>query len=237
VRRQAAFHSTLVICVSRSQKPMQSASVLPPPPGALGADSLGLPDAVLGDSARLGWVTPPVANCVGSCGESGGIGASSGMGAAIADGGVVASGGGGDGEVLVPGISRGDGMVPQKGCHLWQLCRRGHAWAGACRRSVRRDVGDRGGRAARDCIGHLEPRADLGWSGGGMGARQTSPWRVRRCHVRRRRGWAGSVATCPPERGLHRTTAHGKAAAINGRSCRKHAHTVRFRQHPTISAG
>jgi hypothetical protein len=94
---------------------MQSASVLPPPPGALGADSLGLPDAVLGDSARLGWVTPPVANCVGSCGESGGIGASSGMGAAIADGGVVASGGGGDGEVLVPGISRGDGMVTAEG--------------------------------------------------------------------------------------------------------------------------
>ena len=36
VRKQAAFHSALVIWVSRSQNPMQSASVLPPPPCALG---------------------------------------------------------------------------------------------------------------------------------------------------------------------------------------------------------
>ena len=42
VRRQAAFHSALVMCVARSQKPMQSCKVLPPPPGGLGADSLGL---------------------------------------------------------------------------------------------------------------------------------------------------------------------------------------------------
>ena len=53
VRRQAAFHSVLVMCVSRSQKPMQSASDLPPPPGALGANSLGLPGEVPGESARL----------------------------------------------------------------------------------------------------------------------------------------------------------------------------------------
>ena len=43
VRAQAAFHSALLMCVSRSQNPMQSASDLPPPPGALGADSLGWP--------------------------------------------------------------------------------------------------------------------------------------------------------------------------------------------------
>ena len=46
VRRQAARHWALVMCVAASQKPMQSASDLPPPPGALGADSLGLGDAL-----------------------------------------------------------------------------------------------------------------------------------------------------------------------------------------------
>ena len=86
---------------------MQSASDLPPPPGALGADSLGLgAEEALGDSARLGCVTPPVANCVGSCGERGAMGASSGSGAAIADGGVTRSGGGGDGELSSPEIDR-----------------------------------------------------------------------------------------------------------------------------------
>ena len=107
VRRQAAFHSALLMCVSRSQNPMQSASDLPPPPGALGADSLGLgAEEALDDSARLGCVTPPVANCVGSCGERGAMGASSGSGAAIADGGVTRSGGGGDGELPNPEIDR-----------------------------------------------------------------------------------------------------------------------------------
>src|SRR5262245_12243924 len=43
VRTQAAFHSALLMCVSRSQNPMQSARDLPPPPGALDADALGLP--------------------------------------------------------------------------------------------------------------------------------------------------------------------------------------------------
>src|SRR4029078_7674053 len=72
VRLQAARHSAFVMCVAASKKPMQSARLLPPPPGALGADSLGLPDDAPGDSARpLAPVDPPVANCVGSCGESG----------------------------------------------------------------------------------------------------------------------------------------------------------------------
>jgi hypothetical protein len=108
VRAQAAFHSVLLMCVSRSQKPMQSASDLPPPPGALGADSLALgAEEALGDSARLGCATPPpVANCVCSCGERGAMGASSGSGAAIADGGVTRSGGGGDGELSSPEIDR-----------------------------------------------------------------------------------------------------------------------------------
>jgi hypothetical protein len=53
-RLQAARHSTLLMCVPASQKPMQSASDLPPPPGLLGADSLGLPlpDEVPGELAR-----------------------------------------------------------------------------------------------------------------------------------------------------------------------------------------
>jgi hypothetical protein len=65
VRRQAAFHSALVMCVAASQKPMQSCNVFPPPPGALGAAELDPP----GDRAKLLWVVPPVENCVGSCGE------------------------------------------------------------------------------------------------------------------------------------------------------------------------
>lgn len=50
---QAARHSTLVMCVAASQKPMQSASDLPPPPGLLGADWLGLllPDELPGERA------------------------------------------------------------------------------------------------------------------------------------------------------------------------------------------
>ena len=66
---------------------MQSARDLPPPPGELGADSLGLGETP-GDSAMFGCTTPPVANWVGSCGDSGAMGASSGVGAAIADGGM-----------------------------------------------------------------------------------------------------------------------------------------------------
>src|SRR5262245_28058068 len=100
VRRQAAFHSALVMCVSRSQKPMQSASVLPPPPGALGANSLGLPGEVPGESARLLGAEPPVANWVGSCGDSGAMGASCGAGAASADGTVLGSGADGGAGVL-----------------------------------------------------------------------------------------------------------------------------------------
>jgi hypothetical protein len=81
---------------------MQSASDLPPPPGALGADSLGLAEEeVPGDSARFGCTTPPLENCVGSCGGSGATGASSGIGCAIADGGVTLSGGAGGGAMVM----------------------------------------------------------------------------------------------------------------------------------------
>ena len=67
MRLHAARHSVLLMCVAGSQKSMQARSVLPPPPGALGTDSLGEP----GDSARLLFVVPPVANWVGSWGERG----------------------------------------------------------------------------------------------------------------------------------------------------------------------
>jgi hypothetical protein len=73
-RLQAARHSTLVMCVAASQKPTQSASALPPPPGLLGADWLGLPfpDEVSGERARLGEPPPPpVANWLGKGSDNG----------------------------------------------------------------------------------------------------------------------------------------------------------------------
>lgn len=88
VRRQAAFHSALVMCVARSQKPMQASNVLPPPPGALGADSLGL-ELAPGDRASELAVLPPVENCSGNCGESGAIGGVGVIGVPISAGGKV----------------------------------------------------------------------------------------------------------------------------------------------------
>ena len=67
------------MCVAASQKPMQSASDLPPPPGLLGAASLGLPlpAELPGERAseELPEEPPPVANWLGKggdIGESGG---------------------------------------------------------------------------------------------------------------------------------------------------------------------
>jgi hypothetical protein len=63
---------------------MQSLSVLPPPPGALGVDPLGLPP---GDKARvLPDVVPPVENWVGSCGESGATGGTCCVGGSVEEG-------------------------------------------------------------------------------------------------------------------------------------------------------
>src|SRR5262245_11740146 len=64
-RLHAARHSPLLMCVAASQKPRQSESALPPPPGLLGAGS------------RLGEAPPPcsVANWLGKgsdMGDSGG---------------------------------------------------------------------------------------------------------------------------------------------------------------------
>jgi hypothetical protein len=76
--------------VPASQKPMQAASVRPPPPGLLGADSLGLPDDVAGDRARLGAEPPPVANCVTSGSDMGESAGRAGSGVAAAAGAVTA---------------------------------------------------------------------------------------------------------------------------------------------------
>jgi hypothetical protein len=79
-RLQAARHSTFVMCVAASQKPMQSASDLPPPPGLLGADWLGLllPDEVLpGERASEGppEEPPPVSGLTGRGSDMGDSGA------------------------------------------------------------------------------------------------------------------------------------------------------------------
>jgi hypothetical protein len=55
----------------------------------------------------LGCTTPPVENCVCSCGESGAIGASSGARPAISAGGV-GSGGGGVAMMPIPELKRSD---------------------------------------------------------------------------------------------------------------------------------
>lgn len=101
------------MCVAASQNPMQSASELPPPPGALGAASLGLAEDVPGDRARLlcGGL-PPLENCVDSCGESGATAGACGAGVASVAGasveGTTATGGTGgplDKMLVVPGVT------------------------------------------------------------------------------------------------------------------------------------
>jgi|SRR6516225_1072750 len=83
VRLHAARHSALVMCVAGSQKPIQASRLLPPPPGALGADSLG----EAGDRAKLLFGVPPVANWVCCWGESGATGAACGAACPTCDGG------------------------------------------------------------------------------------------------------------------------------------------------------
>ena len=79
-RLQAARHSPLLMCVAASQKPMQSESALPPPPGLLGADWLGLllPDEVLpGERAseEPPEEPPPVSGLMGRGSDMGDSGA------------------------------------------------------------------------------------------------------------------------------------------------------------------
>ena len=85
-RWQAARHSLFVMCDSRSQNLTQTARVLPPPPGALEAPSLGLVLKGDGDGTLVATL-PPVSGVVVICGESGAIGESGLMGAPMAGGG------------------------------------------------------------------------------------------------------------------------------------------------------
>lgn len=92
---------------------MQSARVLPPPPGAL-----GLSDEGPGDSARsLAPVEPPVENCVGSDGERGAIAGAWGAGDPTMEGGVEApgvTGAGGGPLLMVPPLDE-PGLVDRVG--------------------------------------------------------------------------------------------------------------------------
>jgi hypothetical protein len=56
------------MCVAGSQKPMQAAIPLPPPPGVLGLAPLRV-----GEPDRSTPLDPPVANWSGSCGRDGAI--------------------------------------------------------------------------------------------------------------------------------------------------------------------
>ena len=95
-RWQAAFHCCFVMCVSRSQKPMQSLKLLPPPPAALGACSLALPGV---SANELGLAAPPLDAVAGGCdGDRGAVVGVCGAGVPIAEAGgamLVAAGFGG----------------------------------------------------------------------------------------------------------------------------------------------
>jgi hypothetical protein len=102
-RLHAARHSTLLMCVAASQKPIQSASALPPPPGLLGADSLGL---LPGESARFGEEPPPVANWLGKGSDMGDSGGAVDPGCAV-----VGAAGVGVAGTPAGGVSPADGVV------------------------------------------------------------------------------------------------------------------------------
>src|SRR5215468_3059974 len=76
------------MCVARSQKPMQSWRVLPPPPAVLCADWLGLSLGPVGVGRLSALTEPPVAGVVESCGDSGAIRGADVIGAPITDCGV-----------------------------------------------------------------------------------------------------------------------------------------------------
>ena len=100
VRVQAERHSVLVMCVPASQKPMHASSVSPPPPGALGANSLGLAvevvdekPEVVEEDVELDVVVftpdePPLDSIsAAGAGESGAIAVAWGAGVPMAEGG------------------------------------------------------------------------------------------------------------------------------------------------------
>src|SRR5262245_22941921 len=75
------------MCVPRSQKPMQSWRVLPPPPAVLCADWLGLSLGPVGVGRRSPLTVPPVRGVVATCGGSGAILGAEVIGGPITDGG------------------------------------------------------------------------------------------------------------------------------------------------------
>jgi hypothetical protein len=94
---QAARHSRLVMWVAGSQNRMQSSSVLPPPPGVLGAASLEPGESA---SEPCLAVPPPDKTLGDTCGDKGAMAGTWGAGAPIAEGGPalpVADGGDGEG--------------------------------------------------------------------------------------------------------------------------------------------
>jgi hypothetical protein len=91
------------MCVAASQKPIQSASALPPPPGLLGADSLGL---LPGESARFGEEPPPVANWLGKGSDMDDSGGAVDPGCAV-----VGAAGVGVAGTPAGGVSPADGVV------------------------------------------------------------------------------------------------------------------------------
>src|SRR5262249_48183217 len=76
------------MCVPRSQKPMQSWRVLPPPPAVLCADWLGLSLGPGGGGRRAGLIEPPVRGVVATCGGSGAILGAEVIGGPTTDGGI-----------------------------------------------------------------------------------------------------------------------------------------------------
>jgi hypothetical protein len=115
-RWQASRHCCFVMCVALSQKPMQSCSVLPPPPGVLGAAELvAVPDVeVVADLSALADPPPEgvVASTGGDNGATGGcccaeipMAEEGGVVAVVCEDGEVCA------PVLVPGVvASGDGL-------------------------------------------------------------------------------------------------------------------------------
>ena len=87
MRLHAARHSARLMWVPLSQKPMQACKVSPPPPGVLGADSLGLAPDNAAEPTPVREPPPPLDSRTGpGLGEGAGKGARVGAGEPIAEG-------------------------------------------------------------------------------------------------------------------------------------------------------
>jgi hypothetical protein len=87
-RSQALCHSAFVMCVRRSQNPMQSRNLRPPPPAVLVADSLGLLLPGVGEGSLSMRALPPLKGVVVIGGDdNGAVPGNLGLGLPIAEGG------------------------------------------------------------------------------------------------------------------------------------------------------